>query len=94
VRQALARIVKDGNRAAEVIDEIRALIKKAPPRKNRLEINGAIREVIALTREEAVKNGVSVQTELAGCLPVIQGDRPTATSDPQLDHQRLRYYRP
>jgi PAS domain S-box-containing protein len=75
VRQALARIVRDGNRAAEVIDEIRALIKKAPPRKDRLEINGAIREVIALIREEAVKNGVSVQTELADCLPVIQGDR-------------------
>ena len=75
VRQALARIVKDGNRAAEVIDEIRALIKKTPPRKDRLEINGAIREVIALTREEAVKNGVSVRTELAQGLPVIQGDR-------------------
>jgi PAS domain S-box-containing protein len=75
VRQALARIVRDGNRAAEVIDEIRALIKKAPPRKDRLEINGAIREVIALIREEALKNGVSVQTELADCLPVIQGDR-------------------
>jgi hypothetical protein len=33
-----------------VIDEIGALIKKAPPRKDRLEINGAIHEVIALTR--------------------------------------------
>ena len=52
VRQRLACIAKDGNRAAEVIDEIRALIKKAPPRKDRLEINGAIREVIGLTRGE------------------------------------------
>jgi PAS domain S-box-containing protein len=75
VRQALARIVKDGNRAAEVIEEIRALIKKAPPRRDRLEINGAIREVIALTRGEAVKNGVSVQTKLVDGLPFIQGDR-------------------
>jgi signal transduction histidine kinase len=40
-RQALVRIAKDGNRAAEVIDEIRALIKKAPPRKDRLEISWA-----------------------------------------------------
>jgi PAS domain S-box-containing protein len=54
VRQALARIAKDGHRAAEVIDEIRALIKKAPPRKDRLEINGAIHEVITLTRGETV----------------------------------------
>jgi PAS domain S-box-containing protein len=75
VRQALARIVKDGNRAAEVIDEIRALIKKAPPRKDHMEINGAIREVIGLTREEAVKNGIRVQTELVAGLPLIQGDR-------------------
>ena len=75
VRQALARIAKDGHRAAEVIDEIRALIKKAPPRKDRLEINGAIHEVIALTRGEAVKNGVSVQTELVDGLPLIEGDR-------------------
>jgi PAS domain S-box-containing protein len=75
VRQALARIAKDGHRAAEVIDEIRALIKKAPPRKDRLEINGAIHEVVALTRGEAVKNGVSVQTELIDGLPLIEGDR-------------------
>jgi PAS domain S-box-containing protein len=75
VRQTLACIAKDGNRAAEVIDEIRALIKKAPPRKDRLEINGAIREVIGLTRGEVVKNGVWVHAELAEGLPLIQGDR-------------------
>jgi PAS domain S-box-containing protein len=75
VRQALARIIKDDNRAAEVIDEIRALIKKTPPRRDRLEINGAIREVIALTRGEAVKYSVSVQTKLVDGLPLIQGDR-------------------
>ena len=65
IRQALGRIVKEGNRATDVIGRIRALIKKAPPRKDSLEINEAILEVIALTRGEAVKNGVSVQTQLA-----------------------------
>ena len=63
MQQSLASIVKDGNRARDVIDRIRAFIKKALPRKDRLEINGAIREVIDLTRGEAVKNGVSVQTK-------------------------------
>ena len=57
---------------AEVIDRIRELVRKAPPRKDRLEINGAIREVIELTRGEAVKNGVSVQMQLAEGLPLIQ----------------------
>ena len=40
-----------------------------------MEINEAILEVIALTRGEVVKNGVSVQTQLAEGLPLIQGDR-------------------
>jgi PAS domain S-box-containing protein len=75
VRQALTRIIKDGHRAGDVIDHIRDLIKRAPPRKNLVEINGAIREVIELTRAEAVKNGVLVQTELTDDLPVIRGDR-------------------
>ena len=75
VRQALASIVKDGHRAGDVIDRIRALIKKAPPRKHPVDINGAIREVVELTRTEAIKNGISVQTDLAEGLPVIQGDR-------------------
>jgi PAS domain S-box-containing protein len=75
VRQIFDDIVTDGNRAAEVIDRIRALIRKAPLRKDPLEINGAVREVIELTRGEAVKNGVLVQAELANDLPQIQGDR-------------------
>ncbi|SDR58981.1 PAS domain S-box-containing protein [Rhizobiales bacterium GAS113] len=75
VRQALGRTIKSAKRASEVIDRIRAFIKKAPPRQDSLEINEAILEVIALTRGEVVKNGVSVQTQLAEGLPVIQGDR-------------------
>jgi C4-dicarboxylate-specific signal transduction histidine kinase len=75
VREALARLVEDGNRASNVIDRIRDLIEKAPPRVDRLAINAAIREVIELTRAEAVKNDVSVRTELADGLPPVKGDR-------------------
>jgi PAS domain S-box-containing protein len=75
VRQALGRIVENGNRAGDVIDRIRALVKKAPPRKDHLEINRAVREVLELTRGEAARNGVSVQTDLADGLPLIKGDR-------------------
>jgi PAS domain S-box-containing protein len=75
VRQALGRIVEDGNRAGDVIDRIRALIRKAPPRKDEFEINGVIREVVELTLSEAVKNGISVRTELVERLPFILGDR-------------------
>ena len=54
---------------------MRALFKKAPLRKDALDINRAILEVIGLTRGEIVKNGVSVQSQLAEGLPLIQGDR-------------------
>jgi PAS domain S-box-containing protein len=74
-RHALNCAVNDGIRAAEVIDRIRELVRKAPPRKDRLEINGAIREVIELARGEAVKNRVSVQMQLAEGLPLIEADR-------------------
>ena len=74
-RQTLADIVKDSHRAGDVIDRMRDLIKMAPPRKDRVEINGAIREVIELTYNEALKNGVSMQTQFAESLPLIQGDR-------------------
>jgi PAS domain S-box-containing protein len=74
-RQALGHAVSEGKRATDVIDRIRALIKKAPPRKDRLKMNEAIREVIALTHGEVVKQGVAVQTQLAEGLPLVHGDR-------------------
>src|SRR5260370_13452465 len=75
VDQALTRIVKDGHHAGEVINRIRALIKKTPPPKDRLEINGVVLEIIELTRGETAKNGISVVTELADDLPMIEADR-------------------
>jgi signal transduction histidine kinase len=75
VQYSLDEIIKDGNRAGDVIGRIRALIKNVPPRKDCLEINEAILEVVALTHGEAVKNSVSLQTQLAAGLPRIQGDR-------------------
>ncbi|MFM0369771.1 trifunctional serine/threonine-protein kinase/ATP-binding protein/sensor histidine kinase [Paraburkholderia aspalathi] len=75
VRQVLDRIVSDGNRAGDVISRIRELIRKAPPQKEPVGINEAIREVIELTRGEAMKRGTSVQTQLADGLPFIEGDR-------------------
>ncbi|WMT78177.1 AAA family ATPase [Bradyrhizobium sp. Ash2021] len=75
VDDALSFIVKEGNRAGEVVGRIRALIQKAPARKDAVEINDAILEVIALTRTEAENSSVSVRTQLAEGLPRVQGDR-------------------
>jgi PAS domain S-box-containing protein len=75
VDDVLSLIVKEGNRAGEVVGRIRALIKKAPVRKDAVEINDAILEIVALTRTEAANHSVSVRTQLAEDLPHVQGDR-------------------
>jgi C4-dicarboxylate-specific signal transduction histidine kinase len=75
VREALTCIVNDADRASDIVDRIGSLIKKAPPRKEVVDLNAAVLEVTALTRSEAVKTGVTVGTQLAGELPRIQCDR-------------------
>src|SRR5712672_408856 len=75
VREALTCIVNQTDRASDVVDRIGSLIKKAPPRKEVVDLNAAIMEVIALTCSEAVKTGVTLGTQLVGELPRIQCDR-------------------
>ncbi|MGU7782240.1 sensor histidine kinase [Burkholderia sp. PU8-34] len=75
VRQALERITKDARRASEVVNRIHGLVRKTPTCMESVQINEAIREVIALARGEAEKSRVSVRMELAEELPLVQGDR-------------------
>jgi PAS domain S-box-containing protein len=73
-RQAAQRIVKDSHRASAVIQRIRALVEKSPQRKDWLSVNDVIREVVTLTRSEADRNRVSLETELDDDLPPVRGD--------------------
>jgi len=74
-REAVRRIIRDGNRAAEVIARIRALLRKTDTEKARLDINQTIRDVVMLTRNEATGKGVAIRMELAAGLPAVLGDR-------------------
>ncbi len=75
VREALCCVVGDADRAGQIVDRIRAHIKKTAPRKDRIDLNEAITEVIGLARSAITRNGLSVQTRLMeGVLPA-QGDR-------------------
>jgi C4-dicarboxylate-specific signal transduction histidine kinase len=74
-REALSRIVREATRASAVVRQIRNLSKKAPAREDRVDLNSAIRDVMEMTRTEVVENGVSVETELADGLPLVQGNR-------------------
>jgi C4-dicarboxylate-specific signal transduction histidine kinase len=75
VREALACIVADADRAGAIIDRIRDQIKKMPPRSDRFDLNRAIEEVIGLAQNEMAENRVSVQSRLAGGMDPVYGDR-------------------
>jgi PAS domain S-box-containing protein len=75
VREALASVVDDANRARDIVDRLRGHIKKAPPRKDRFDLNEAIDEVVRLVQSAVGENGVSLRTSLATGLCPVQGDR-------------------
>jgi PAS domain S-box-containing protein len=74
-QEAIRRIIRDGNRAADVISRMRSLFKKASAAKERLDTNGVIEEVIVLAQSELQRNRILLQTQLANDLPLIMGDR-------------------
>jgi len=74
-RESVERMISAGSRAGEVIRRIRALVGKAPPLRDRLNINDAITEVIALIRGEIQRNHISLKTKLSTDVPLVLGDR-------------------
>jgi len=73
--EALECIVRDANRAADVIGRIRSLLKKNPTPMVHLDINEIIREVLLLTAYETNRRHITVTAELANQLPAVLGDR-------------------
>ena len=74
-RNSVALVMDDAQRASEIITRIRALVKKAPPQKDWLDINQTIREVIALGQSEVQRNHVALETQLSDDMPLIFADR-------------------
>jgi len=75
-RAATIRIEKDGNRAAEIIQRLRAFYKTgAPPQRESVDINEVVDEMLVLLGNEATRHAISMRTELAPQLPRIMADR-------------------
>jgi signal transduction histidine kinase len=74
-RVALDQIVKDGHRAGDVIDGIRAIFRKGEERWAPLDVNELIGDVLRLTRAEIQNEQISVRTELLSDLPNVVGNR-------------------
>jgi PAS domain S-box-containing protein len=73
--EAASRMIRDVNRAAEIIRRIRLFFKKGALLKEAVDVNEVIRELIVLLRNEATPYFISVRTELAKDLPLVVGDR-------------------
>jgi PAS domain S-box-containing protein len=75
VKDALGCVVRDVDRAKDIVGRIRDHVKKAPPRKDRFDLNEAIDEVIVMARGAIVRNKISVRALLTAGLIPIHGDR-------------------
>jgi len=74
-RAALQNVLKDGNRAAEVIDSVRAMFKKEETDKTQLNLNDLITSVLYLLRDELRPQHIVLRTNLDPQLPLVQGHR-------------------
>ena len=91
VTEALECVVNETYRAGDIISGIRDQVRKTPPRKDIVDLNEAIKDVIALVRGELSKHRVSVQTQLAeGLPPASRGSSSTAAGHAESDPQRDR----
>jgi PAS domain S-box-containing protein len=75
VKEALGCVVRDADRAKAIVDRMREHIKKAPPRKELVDVNEAINEVIVMVQSAIAKNHVSVRTRPTEGLIPVEGDR-------------------
>jgi signal transduction histidine kinase len=71
----LSYIIQDGRRAAEIIENLRALTNRSGPQLRRLDINGAIQEILALTRSELTLHNLVLHTDLSTGDRTVFGDR-------------------
>ncbi len=74
-REAAARMVKDGTRAADIISRTRLLFKKGAPQRESVDVNEVIEEMIVLLRSEATRYSVPIRAELTLGLPKVKADR-------------------
>jgi PAS domain S-box-containing protein len=74
-RETARRTIRDGNRASQVITRLRALFGKRGPTAEPVDLNDAVREVIALSLSKLQRDRVILRTEFADDLPFVTGDR-------------------
>jgi PAS domain S-box-containing protein len=74
-QEAAFRLMKDVARASDIINRIVSLFKKDVPRREAVDVNGVVQEMITLLRSEASRYSISIHAELTEGLPHIIADR-------------------
>jgi C4-dicarboxylate-specific signal transduction histidine kinase len=72
--EAALRIVGDVTRAADIISRLQLQFEKGTPKRELVDVNEVIREMIALLESEATRYKILVLTQLAADLPQVMGD--------------------
>ncbi len=75
VRAALVEIAQEGERAAKVLDRIRALVKKEPPKFALCDLRVITKDVLGLASHESAVRGVEIATAMPEALPLVRGDQ-------------------
>jgi PAS domain S-box-containing protein len=73
--EAAARMVNDTTRAAEIIDRVRSLYSRDNSKRELLDLNEIIREMIVLLHERTSRTSISIRSELDPGVPLITADR-------------------
>jgi len=73
--ETIRRTIRDADRANEVIKRLRAMFANKAPTIERVDLNEAAREVIALSSAELRRDGSVLETDFAEPLPAVSGDR-------------------
>jgi PAS domain S-box-containing protein len=75
VREALADIVADAQRASAVIDRVRGFAKRSSAEKAPVQLGHVVADVLALAANESAARGVTISTQLVDEMPLVSGDR-------------------
>jgi len=74
-RKGTEKIIEAGALASEIINRLRSLYKKAPPKQEFVAINKVVGEMAEMMGGEARAHGVSILTDLKDDLPMTVADR-------------------
>lgn len=100
---AIEQIAEQGQRAAEIIRRLRALMRKAPLHQELVDLNTLIREAVSFIAADARQQGIGLRVEVAASIPKVEVDpiqiqqvlvnvmrnSLDAMSDPGIDYREL-----